>query len=61
MVLAARLVAEKSREALWGTDKHESHMQNARLEEAQAGIKSDRSKTSDTQMTAPLWQKVKKN
>ena len=46
-------------------------MQNARLDEAQAGIKiSGRKKkrflgeisiTSDMQMTPPLWQKVKKN
>ena len=38
-------------------------MQNARLGEAQAGIKMlrDISVTSDTQMTAPLWQKVKRN
>ena len=38
-------------------------MQNARLDEAQAGIKiSGRmSITSDMQMTPPLWQKVKKN
>ena len=38
-------------------------MRNAGLEEAQAGIKIARGniKTSDTQMTPPLWQKVKKN
>ena len=36
-------------------------MQNARLEEALAGIKRDRSKTSDTQMIAPLWQKAERN
>ena len=38
-------------------------MRNARLEEAQAGIKIARrnSVTSDMQMTLPLWQKVKKN
>ena len=38
-------------------------MRNAGLEEAQAGIKIARrnSKTSDMQMTPPLWQKVKKN
>ena len=38
-------------------------MQNAGLEEAQAGIKiaGKISITSDTQMTLPLWQKVKKN
>ena len=37
-------------------------MRNARLEEAQAGIKIAReiSITSDMQMTPPLWQKVKK-
>ena len=37
-------------------------MQNARLGEAQAGIKIAReiSITSDMQMTSPLWQKVKK-
>ena len=36
---------------------------NARLDEAQAGIKIPKkiSITSDTQMTSPLWQKVKKN
>ena len=33
-------------------------MQNARLEEAQAGIKiAGRNITSDMQMTPPLWQK----
>ena len=38
-------------------------MQNARLDEAQAGIKivGDILITSDMQMTPPLWQKVKKN
>ena len=41
-------------------------IQNARLEEAQVGIKIagrnlDFSITSDMQMTLPLWQKVKKN
>ena len=40
-------------------------MQNAVLDEAQAGIKISRrnfqEKTSDMQMTPPLWQKVKKN
>ena len=38
-------------------------MQNARLDEAQAGIKfaGRNISTSDTQMTPPLWQKVKKN
>ena len=38
-------------------------MRNAGLEEAQAGIKilGEISKTSDMQMTPPLWQKVKKN
>ena len=38
-------------------------MRNARLDEAQAGIKIAReiSITSDTQMTPPLWQKAKKN
>ena len=34
---------------------------NARLDEAQAGIKGEISITSDMQMTSPLWQKVKKN
>ena len=36
---------------------------NARLDEAQAGIKiAGRSiKTSDTEMTSPLWQKAKRN
>ena len=38
-------------------------MQNAGLDEAQAGIKIAKkiSITSDTQMTPPWWQKVKKN
>ena len=38
-------------------------MQNAGLDEAQAGIKIARRNTitSDRQMTPPLWQKVKKN
>ena len=38
-------------------------MQNAGLDEAQAEIKiaGKISITSDTQMTSPLWQKVKKN
>ena len=38
-------------------------MRNARLKEAQAGIKiaGEISITSDMQMTPPLWQKVKKN
>ena len=36
-------------------------MRNAGLDEAQAGIKiaGEISVTSDTQMTSPLWQKVK--
>src|SRR5574340_963651 len=39
-------------------------MRNTGLEEAQAGIKIARrnfNKTSDMQMTPPLWQKVKRN
>ena len=38
-------------------------MRNARLDEAQAGIKIARRNTitSDIQMTPPLWQKVKRN
>ena len=38
-------------------------MQNARLDEAQDEVKiiGEISITSDTQMTSPLWQKVKKN
>ena len=39
-------------------------MRNARLDEAQAGIKRLPGKisiTSDMQMTPPLWQKVKRN
>ena len=38
-------------------------MRNARLDEAQAGIKTagEISITSDMQMTSPLWQKAKKN
>ena len=36
-------------------------MRNARLEEAQAGIKIAERNTSDMQMTPPLWQKVKRS
>ena len=38
-------------------------MRNAGLEETQAGIKiaGEISRTSDMQMTPPLWQKVKRN
>ena len=38
-------------------------MQNARLDEAQAGIKiaGEISITSDMQMIPPLWQKAKRN
>ena len=36
-------------------------MRNAGLVEAQAGIKTAISITSDMQMTPPLWRKVKKN
>ena len=37
-------------------------MRNTGLDEAQAGIKiGEISITSDTQMTPPLWQKMKKN
>ena len=38
-------------------------MRNARLDEAQAGIRllGEISITSDMQMTPPLWQKVKKH
>ena len=38
-------------------------MRNARLDEAQAGIKiaGEISITSDMQMTPPLWQKTKRN
>ena len=38
-------------------------MQNAGLDEAQAGVKIGReiSITSDVQMTPPLWQKAKSN
>ena len=37
-------------------------MQNAGLDEAQTGIRMGKiAITSDTQMTPPLWQKVKKN
>ena len=36
-------------------------MRNARLDEAQAGIKIAGRITSDMQMTPPLWQKAKKN
>ena len=37
-------------------------MQNARLDEAEAGIKiAKRNITSDLQMTPPLWHEMKKN
>ena len=36
-------------------------MRNAGLEETQAGLPGEISITSDMQMTAPLWQKVKRN
>ena len=36
-------------------------MRNAGLDEAQAGIQIVRRNNADMQMTAPLWQKVKKN
>ena len=36
-------------------------MQNARLEEAQAGIKIEIAIISDMQMRPPLWQKAKRN
>ena len=36
-------------------------MRNARLDEAQAGIKIARRNISNMQMTPPLWQNVKKN
>ena len=38
-------------------------MHNARLDEAQAGVKiaGEISITLDMQMTAPFWQKAKKN
>ena len=41
----------------------ENIMRNAGLEEAQAGVKiaGRISVTSDMQMTAPLWQRVKRN
>ena len=41
----------------------EYFMQNSRLDEAQAGIKIVRRNINNhnTQMTPPLWQKVKKN
>ena len=41
----------------------EDIMRNARLDEAQAGIKitGGVSITSDMQMTPPLWQKAKRN
>ena len=41
----------------------ENIMRNAGLEEAQAGSRllGEISISSDTQMTPPLWQKVKKN
>ena len=35
-------------------------MKNARLDEAQPGIKGEISTTSDMQMTPPLWQKAKR-
>ena len=36
-------------------------MRNARLDEAQAGIKIAGRNINNTQMTPPLWQKAKKN
>ena len=41
----------------------EYNMQNARLDEAQTGIKiaGEISITSDVQITPPLWQKAKTN
>ena len=36
-------------------------MRNARLDEAQAGIKGEISTTSDMQILPLLWQKVKRN
>ena len=36
-------------------------MQNAGLDEAQAGLQGEISITSDMQMTPPLWQKAKSN
>ena len=36
-------------------------MQNAGLDEAQAGLHREISITSDMQMTPPLWQKAKNN
>ena len=38
-------------------------MQNARLDEAQSGVKilRETSVTSDMQMIPPLWQKAKRN
>ena len=41
----------------------ENIMRNARLDEAEAGIRlpGEISITSDMQMTPPLWQKAKKN
>ena len=41
----------------------EYNMRNAGLDEAQSGIKmlGEITITSDTQMTPPLWQKVKRN
>ena len=36
-------------------------MQNARLEEAQAGIEIEIAIISDMQMRPPLWQKAKRN
>ena len=36
-------------------------MWNAGLDEAQAGIKTDRRNINNMQMTPPLWQKAKRN
>ena len=36
-------------------------MQNARLDESEAGIKIAGRTTSDMQMIPPLWKKVKRN
>ena len=45
------------------TSMQSTSCENARLDEAQAGIKiaEEIPITSDTQMTPPLWQKAKKN
>ena len=61
------LSEHKEQDEMMFTKGHNLHaeylMKNAGLDEAQAGIKiaGRNSITSTTQMTPPLWQKVKRN